>query len=270
MMGRVQLLKAYWRNRRLDEYRDILHLALNAGYAVISLRDYAEKNYDAKRPLLVLRHDVDHDAVAARKMFEIEKEVGVRSSFYFRRKTFDATLMREIEAYGSEASLHFESVADFVKANAVRTKAQLEAVPRWKERCLRLLRCDIERFRALADLPCKTVASHGEYENVLVDTPNNVLTEDVSVYEELGIVLEAYNREMLERVSVYISDVPLEINGGYKYGTTPLDAIRRGEAFVMFLTHPCHWHYTNKRRMRKMIKVLLRGAIRTKEEFKRL
>jgi hypothetical protein len=258
------------KNARLEHYRDILVAASDAGYQVISLRDYARRAYDANRPLFVLRHDVDHDASAARKMFDIEKEVGVRSSFYFRRKTFDATLMREIEAYGSEASLHFESVADFVKANAIKTKAELEAVPEWKTRCLRLLKSDLERFRALLDIPCETVASHGEYENILVDTPNNVLTEDTSVYDELGIKLEAYNREMLERVNVYISDVPVEINGGYKYGTTPLEAIERKEAFVMFLTHPCHWHYTGMRRIRKLIKVLWKGMHRTNEEFKRL
>lgn len=198
------------------------------------------------------------------------KKYAVKSSFYFRNSTFEPKLMKEIEGYGSEASLHFEPIADFVKANNIKTKEELYQYNNWEERCLHILKCNIERFRNLLSIPCVTIASHGEYENSLVSTPNNYLTEDIATYEQLGIKVEAYNKEMIEKVTCYISDVPIEINKGYKYGTTPFEAIKKEEKFIMFLSHPNHWHYNILRQFKKLVKVLIKKPINKKESFKRV
>ena len=79
-------------------------------------------NYNKSKKLFILRHDVDHFSDGTRMMFEIEKNYKVKSSFYFRNSTFNPSLMKEIEAYGSEASLHFEPIADIVKANNIKNK----------------------------------------------------------------------------------------------------------------------------------------------------
>jgi hypothetical protein len=178
--------------------------------------------------------------------------------------------MKEIEEYGSEASLHFESIADFVKANDIKNKNELFAIKDWQERCLDILKCDIERFRKLLDIPCVTIASHGEYENTLVQTPNNYLTEDTDTYEYLGIKLEAYNKEFIENIACYISDVPVEINNGYRHGVTPFEAIEKNEKIILFLTHPNHWHYSLWNQFKKLVKVLMKGSINKKENFKRI
>jgi len=269
-MSRVGLLIRYLKNDRIREYEAILQAALKRGYALISLRDYILGNFDSSKKLLILRHDVDHFSGGTRAMFEVEKRYGAKSSFYFRNRTFEPQLMQEIEAYGSEASLHFEPIADFVKANRVRSKEELEAFENWQERCLNILKADLERFRNLLDISCLTIASHGEYENSLVKTPNNYLTEDISTYDNLGIKLEAYNKEFIERVTSYISDVPIEINGGYRYGVTPFEAIKQGEEIILFLTHPNHWHYSPWKQFRKLVKVLLKGGEQKAEEFKRI
>lgn len=122
----------------------------------------------------------------------------------------------------------------------------------------------------LCDIPCITIASHGEYENSLVSTPNNYLTEDVSTYEYLDIKLEAYNKEMISKVTSYISDVPIEINAGYKYGVSPLKAIENDERFIMFLTHPNHWHYSKWKQFKKLVKIIIQKPINKKESFKRV
>jgi len=149
-------------------------------------------------------------------------------------------------------------------------KNELFAIKDWQERCLDILKCDIERFRKLLDIPCVTIASHGEYENTLVQTPNNYLTEDTDTYEYLGIKLEAYNKEFIENIACYISDVPVEINNGYRYGVTPFEAIEKNEKIILFLTHPNHWHYSLWNQFKKLVKVLMKGSINKKENFKRI
>ena len=269
-MSRIELFIEYIKNNRIKEYEIIIDNALKSGYDVISLRDFVENRYDSNKKLLILRHDVDHFSSGTRMMFEVEKKYGVRSSFYFRNSTFEPKLMKEIEEYGSEASLHFEPIADFVKANGIKSKEELFAFKNWEERCLSILKANIDRFRNLLDIPCVTIASHGEYENTLVQTPNNYLTENISTYKFLGIKLEAYNKEFIEQISCYISDVPIEINGGYRYGITPIEAIKRNEPIILFLTHPNHWHYSFFKQIKKLIKVIIKKPINQKEEFKRV
>ena len=269
-MSRLQLFIKYLKNNRLLEYEQIIKKALQNGYEVISLRDFVLKNYDSSKKLFILRHDVDHFSSGTRAMFEIEKKYGVKSSFYFRNSTFEPKLMRAIEAYGSEASLHFEPVADFVKANGIKSKEELEKVKNWKQRCLNILKSDLERFRNLLGIECLTIASHGEYENRLVGIPNNYLTESKESYKYLDIKLEAYNKDFISQISCYISDVPIEINSGYRYGVTPFEAIEKKESFILFLTHPNHWHYSPWKQFKKLVKALLKGSTQKKEVFKRV
>ena len=268
-MNRIKLFIKYFKNDRIKEYEEIIKLALENNYEVISLRDYVEEKYNKNKKLLVLRHDVDHFSNGTKIMFEIEKKHGVTSSFYFRNSTFEPKLMKEIESYGSESSLHFEPIADFVKANNIKNRDDLFKRD-FQDRCLKLLKSNIDRFRLLLDIPCITIASHGEYENSLVATPNNYLTEDISTYEYLGIKLEAYNKDMLDKVTCYISDVPIEENGGYRYGTTLFEAIEADEEFIMFLSHPNHWHYSKWKQFKKLVKVIIYGQRDKKESFKRV
>ena len=269
-MNRVKLFVAYFKNGRIKEYDKIIKKAKESDYEIISLRDYIEENYNKNKKLLILRHDIDHFSRGTKMMFEVEKKYKVTSSFYFRNSTFEPRLMREIEEYGSEASLHFEPIADFIKSNPfIKTREELFQTD-FKERCLKILKSNLDRFRLLLDIPCITIASHGEYENSLVKTPNNYLTEDIETYKYLQIKLEAYNKNFIEKVSCYISDVPIEINGGYRYGVTPIEAIDREESFILFLTHPNHWHYSRYKQFKKLVKMILRKPIKIEEEFKRV
>jgi len=270
MIQRLKLFIQYLQNNRIAEYEQIIKKALDYDYQIISLRDYIEKKYDKNKKLLVLRHDVDHFSDGTSMMFEVEKKYQVNSSFYFRNSTFEPKLMKDIEANGSEASLHFEPIADFVKANSIKNREELYSFKNWQEKCLNILKANLDRYRNLLDISCITIASHGEYENSLVKTPNNFLTEDISTYNFLDIKLEAYNREFIDKVTCYISDVPIEINSGYRYGITPFEAIEKNEQFIMFLSHPNHWYYNRWKQFKKLIKVLIKKPINTKEEFKRV
>lgn len=269
-MRRIVLFLKYLKNNRILDYENIIKYAKQQDYEIIGLRDYIEKNYDTTKKLFILRHDVDHLSNGTKMMFEVEKKYGVRSSFYFRNATFEPKLMKEIEKYGSEASLHFEPIADFVKMNFITNKEELYSYENWEQRCLNILKANLQHYRNILDIPCSTIASHGEYENRLVGIANNFLTEDTQTYNFLNIKLEAYNKEMLDNVSCYISDVPIEINNGFRYGTTPLEALEKKEDFIMFLSHPNHWHYNKWNQFRKLVKMIIRKPVNIQESFKRI
>ncbi|MBS9778876.1 MAG: hypothetical protein KGV58_01040 [Campylobacteraceae bacterium] len=270
MTSRLKIFVLYLKNNRLKEYEEIISEALKNNYEIISLRDYACGNYDKSKKILLLRHDIDYISLATHKMFEIETKYNVRSSFYFRNSTYEPKLMKQIESYGSESSLHFETIADYVKANLhVKSKEDLFKID-FQQNCLDILRYDIERFRLLCGISCLTIASHGEYENVLVQTPNNFLTENTATYEYLGIKLEAYNKELMKKVTCYVSDCPIENNEGYRYGVHPLEAIKNDEKFIIFLTHPNHWYYDKYGQFVKLVKTLIKRPVYKKENFKRL
>ena len=59
-MNRIKLFIKYFKNDRIKEYEEIIKLALENNYEVISLRDYVEEKYNKNKKLFVLRHDVDH------------------------------------------------------------------------------------------------------------------------------------------------------------------------------------------------------------------
>lgn len=262
-MTRVKNCIKYFKNNRIKEYEKILKLAKEKDYETISLKDFILSNFDQDKKILILRHDVDHTSNGAKMMFEVEKKYKSTSSFYFRNKTIEPNLMQEIEKYGSEASLHFEQIADFVKENPnIKTN--------FKQICIEKLKQNLLYFRNELKLSCLSIASHGEYENTLVQTPNNFLTEDTSVYDFLEIKLEAYNKDFISQITCYISDCPIEQNGGYRYGVTPLEALEKNEKFICFLTHPNHWHYSKWQQFRKMVKSIIKKPITEKESFKRI
>ncbi|MBN1338011.1 MAG: hypothetical protein JXA03_01735 [Bacteroidales bacterium] len=268
-MNNFQTLILYLKNNRLAEYEKILSTALENNYRIISLRDFAFKKYSGSGFLLILRHDIDKRSKATGLMFEIEKRLCVHASYYFRNSTMDIALMERIESFGSEASLHFETIADFIKEKGISSKNELKQYD-YYETCLENLKINLELLRKETSFPFATIASHGERANLKCRISNNMLTEDLRSYSRLGIVLEAYNEEFIKAITSYISDTPVEINGGYRYNVHPLNAIAAKSPLILFLTHPEHWHYQGKAKFRKIIKSIIKKNIIVDDKFRRV
>ncbi len=77
----------------------------------------------------------------------------------------------------------------------------------------------------------------------------------------MGIELEAYDRSYRGKFDCYISDTQWEINDGFRYGRHPLDALSEGIPHIMMLSHPNHWAFTPRPRLRRTIKCLLLGQV---------
>ena len=87
----------YFMKNRYGVYDDLINKLLENGYQFIRISEY-KKLYDSGKHVII-RHDIDSDVKIARKMFEIEKKYNVKSTFYFREKTLDDNLIKDIIDY---------------------------------------------------------------------------------------------------------------------------------------------------------------------------
>jgi hypothetical protein len=221
---------------RLGEYDALVREVAAAGYAQLSVREFhrqAHANGPAARSF-VHRHDIDSDLRTARKMFDIEARHGVRASYYFRLCTLDFGFMREIEAAGSEASYHYEEVADFAKRHRLRSAEAVRLrFPEIRELFARNVSQIVDRL----GMPLTTVASHGDFANRRLKVINHELLRDEALRRRCGIECESYDAELLRRFDIYISDRKHPV---YYYPLSPFDALGKYGS-ICLLTHPVQW-----------------------------
>jgi len=226
---------------RLGEYEALVREVADAGYAQLSVREFFRQSHDKERaqghPMprsFVHRHDIDSDLRTAKKMFAIESRHGVRASYYFRLCTLDYGFMREIEAAGSEASYHYEEVADFAKRHRLRSAdAVRQRFPEIRELFARNVSRIVERL----GLPLTTVASHGDFANRRLKVINHELLRDEALRRRCGIECESYDAELLRCFDIYISDRKHPV---YYYPLSPFEALGKYQ-HICLLTHPVQW-----------------------------
>jgi len=230
---------------RLAAYRQMLETMLASGYSVVSIDRYwrgrgtADSNPsnppDPIRPTVILRHDIDTDPGTGRRMWEIGHELGIAASFFFRLSTLDVPLMSEIAAGGGHASYHYEEIATVAKRRRLRSRREVDGfLPEIRAEFVRNLAAVRQRTR----LPIDIVASHGDFANRRLGTPNWTILTDQEVRTANGIVLEAYDHELMGTVTSRHSDT---LHPRYWVGESPLVAVGRREPVVHVLVHPRHW-----------------------------
>ena len=232
-----RLYADYLMPSRLGEYEALLERARDAGYAQLSVRQfYRELAHPDGAPqrVLVHRHDIDSDVRTAKKMFALEAKYGVKASYYFRLTTLDFGFMREIEAAGSEASYHYEEVADYAKRHRIRCSIEIRRrFPEIREQFVRNFCSIAERL----GMQMATVASHGDFANRRLKVINHELLRDAELRRRCGIECESYDSELLNRFDMYISDREHPL---YYVPLSPFEALGRYQR-ICFLTHPLQW-----------------------------
>jgi hypothetical protein len=264
-MTRLGLAADYLFKSRLDEYEAILAAAIGSGFTVCpveaSLGEFAANT----SRVLVLRHDVDAFSPGFEGMLEVEERFGVRSTYYLRWSTYRQTDVDRALAAGHEVSLHYETLSDLATRRGLRHAAEVDDAV--LDECADAIEEEVRRFRSLSGAPCRTLASHGAPWNRSSGVSNAVLFERVpGLGRRLGVDLEVYEQRYLGEFDLHISDSPWEVNGGYRYGIHPLEAIERFER-ISFLTHPNHWRFAPRVRCRRVVKCLLRGGVKRSERF---
>jgi hypothetical protein len=224
---------------RLSDYRELLSSALGRGYAFTSVERYWQEvcagTLDHEGRHFVLRHDVDTDPGTAGAMWEIERSLGITSSFYFRRSTLDLDLMAQMAAAGSEVSYHYEELAAVAKRRRPKSEEALRSlIPEAQRR----FRANITRLREVTGLPMTVVAAHGDFVNRRFGIGSNAILFDPSFREELGIVLDTRDPAFLSSVTSHQWDTHYP---RFWIGEDPQLAIDRGDAVIYLLVHPRHW-----------------------------
>lgn len=233
----LRLHAHYLQAERLDEFEALLSAALERGYKPMTLLAFAQSTV-AEAPaagdrVLLMRHDIDTDVPRARRMWRIEKRLGVVGSYFFRRSTWDVGFIRELSAAGNDVGYHYEELADVVKERGAATATQARAlIGVARER----LRARLTELRASSGLALDVLAAHGDFANRAVGVSNVELLADHAFRAEIGARLEAYDIE--PRVWARSSDgVPATA----WLPEHPMHAIRRDERVVEVLVHPRSW-----------------------------
>lgn len=183
---------------RLGEYERLLQTALDKGYRQLTLPEYLNEVLSGKDTgkCFLHRHDIDTDVRTARKMFEIEKKLGVKTSFYFRLNTLDYELMKEIHAYGSEVGYHYEELAQFCKDHRILLAADVKKNYAEIEQTFQE---NFNRFEKECGFKIKTVASHGDFVNRKLGIANHDFMSR-SLMDKCKIDFECYDDRLLKKI----------------------------------------------------------------------
>jgi hypothetical protein len=158
-------------------------------------------------------------------MWEIERELGIVGSYFFRRSTWDVRFMHELVAAGYEVGYHYEELATLVKERGAATADEARAllVPARA----RLASSLAELRSRSSGLPLDVLAAHGDFANRAVGVSSVELLADAAFRAEIGVRLEAYDVE--GHVDARSSDNSILT---YWSPRDPVEALRRGESAV--------------------------------------
>ena len=223
-----------------NKYEELILALKNAEYEIVTYFEYC-KGCRADK-LVVMRHDVDRSVERARRLAEVELEVGVKASYYFRDKFINENSddIRYIESLGHEVGYHYEDLS-MEKGDVDKAYA-------------RFVR-NIEKMRQVADV--RTITMHG--------APTSRFDSKemwrVCDYKKLGLIGEP-QFDVDWNDMFYLTDTGRSWNGvsrrdkvaefkliweakGWVYKTTDdvIKAVRNGSfpKRMMMTTHPQRW-----------------------------
>jgi hypothetical protein len=218
---------------RWSEYRKLLRIALEQGYAVLSLERWLEDPaLGSGRPLLLLRHDVDQHPRSALRMAAIESDLGVLSTWYFRWRTANAETVAAIRGAGHAIGLHYETLTRELLRRGLRASDAKRLVPEARD----LLRREIEAF-ADRHGPARSACPHGDTRVPGVHNGILLLGEDWSSY---GLRWDANAAMRKHSLDVWLTDRS-SAEGNWKDGLDPLDLIIDRRSPILAVVHPNNW-----------------------------
>ena len=232
----------FFMSSRLDHLRNVLQSAIDSGYRSCSMRDFWDASEGGRNApsgkFLILRHDIDTDPATARSIWTLERDLGMRGSFYFRLQTLDIALMREIEAAGGEASYHYEELATVAKCEKLKTK---EEVLKRMPAIGRLFEQNFSYVKKLTGLPMRSVAAHGDFVNRKLGIASTEILKCNGLRRKFGIDFEAYDQNLMGFVQSRFRDCEAGPVRPSPWDRNPQDAIDNGIDIVYLLIHPRKW-----------------------------
>ncbi|MFW9956849.1 MAG: hypothetical protein ACFFCT_02150 [Candidatus Odinarchaeota archaeon] len=144
------------RGYRLDQYRAFLHIIKDDRFDVVLFNDHLRDDFSKNKVNVLLRHDVDISLSRARKMYEIEKEQGIKSTYFFRmhaeKYSYNEakSLIAQLVNDGYGIGLHYDELS-FTRGN--------------KEKAIALFKEDLSELRKIGTTHIVCAHGHSKYKN---------------------------------------------------------------------------------------------------------
>ncbi len=92
----------------LEMYGELLRFFVKSGYIICSVDDFLSGRNNA-RNTVIMRHDIDRRIYKAVDFAQIEHDLDIRSTYYFRHPyTFQPSVIQKIRDMGHEIGYHYE------------------------------------------------------------------------------------------------------------------------------------------------------------------
>jgi hypothetical protein len=172
---RIQKTEKYKRNMRdftLTIYKKLLLCLQESEYKYLTFAEFMEGRPEEEK-LVILRHDVDKKSLRALRTAEMENELGIKGTYYFRvvKNELPKEVIERVAKLGHEIGYHYN---DLNAAGGVVEKA------------LDLFGKNLAKLRELT--PVNTACMHG---SPLSKYDNRKLWESHN-YRDFGIIGEPY------------------------------------------------------------------------------
>lgn len=225
--------------RKYAEYID----AIKRSYShILRFDEFMAPNHEIPESFCLIRHDIDRNPDNALKMALLEKEMGIRTTYYFRVNpaVFKPGIIKKIADCGHEIGFHYESLSD---ANGDLDKA------------FEMFERDLAKLRAITEI--RTIAMHGRPLTPYDNRDMWKSPESVQKLKELGLLGEVYlnidysdiayicdtGRNWLSYQANLRDTVNSEIKADFKSSEELMGALRDAKyPKVVFQIHPERWH----------------------------
>jgi len=160
------------RDFTLNILKSLLGELIKANFRFVTFAEYLQDPYKKERTI-ILRHDVDKNPLQSLRTAEMENELGIKGTYYFRvvKNELPRETIGHIAKMGHEIGYHYDDLNDARGG---------------EENALELFKKNLAKLREVA--PVKTACMHG---SPLSRYDNRELWKNFD-YHELGILGEPY------------------------------------------------------------------------------
>ena len=223
----------YLMKNRYSEYENLILDFKNNGYEFIKISEYNKLKEKGKH--IIIRHDIDSDVKIARKMFEIEKKNGVKTTFFFRKRTLNDKLIKEIIDYGSEFGYHYEEIATYIKDNKLKSKEEIiDSI----KNIQKLFEKNLRQLEEKYNVKICSIAAHGDFINRKYKITNDELF-NLDLRKKYPSIIEAYDKKIEGNLNRRTSD---DFGPNYWKPIIPKPTLEEKDDNILILVHTRYWN----------------------------
>jgi hypothetical protein len=234
----------------IEKYKELLDALLSKGYSFQTFKDFLIMPKDKA---IILRHDVDLLPYNSLRFAEIQSDLDIQGTYYFRLvpESWDEKIVKRIQELNHEVGYHYETMSH-CHSKLLREKTEpdfeylLDTAYKEFESNLKYMR----RFVQI-DSICMHGSPLSKYDNKLIWNKYD--------YKKLGLIGEPYFDLDFDKI-LYLTDtgrrwdghnfsvrdkVESSFDSRYRKTDDIINAIEKSKDFpnqVMFTFHPQRWH----------------------------